>query len=238
MSAGSWPRTTTRKDCVARSGGCQVMVPGRRRSAYTRALTPGTPGACRTGVMPEVAHHFSKWVIIARAVASSAAVTSRTTRACPADHVKGSGRGRCARRGTGRSDERRVGPAEATFTQGGSAGRALEEAPQGDRRDPLPGADRSALAGSACTFRQVEDRLRTTQMLVGERYVGQDPACRPSRRRRGRPHRLSMASVYSTSCRAHQHAAGARKKPPRVPGEDTRPDSTAPTRDSDAPGAD
>jgi transposase len=28
----------------------------------------------------------------------------------------------------------------------------------------------------------------------------------------------SMASVDSTSCRAHQHAAGARKKPPRVPG--------------------
>jgi hypothetical protein len=27
-----------------------------------------------------------------------------------------------------------------------------------------------------------------------------------------------MASVDSTSCRAHQHAAGARKKPPRVPG--------------------
>jgi transposase len=48
----------------------------------------------------------------------------------------------------------------------------------------------------------------------------------------------STASVDSTSCRAHQHAAGARKKPPRVPGKDTRPDSTAPTRDSDAPGAD
>ncbi|MFJ8658336.1 IS5 family transposase [Streptomyces sp. NPDC093795] len=33
----------------------------------------------------------------------------------------------------------------------------------------------------------------------------------------------SMVSVDSTSCRAHQHAAGARKKPPRVPGNDARP---------------
>ncbi|AOT61510.1 hypothetical protein A4G23_04398 [Streptomyces rubrolavendulae] len=47
----------------------------------------------------------------------------------------------------------------------------------------------------------------------------------------------SMVSVDSTTCRAHQHAAGARKKPPRVPGKDARPGSTAPTRDSDDPGA-
>ncbi len=47
----------------------------------------------------------------------------------------------------------------------------------------------------------------------------------------------SMVSVDSTSCRAHQHAAGARKRPPRVPGKEQRPGSTAPTRDSDAPGA-
>ncbi|OIJ85810.1 IS5 family transposase [Streptomyces sp. MUSC 14] len=47
----------------------------------------------------------------------------------------------------------------------------------------------------------------------------------------------SMVSVDSTTCRAHQHAAGARKKPPRVPGKDARPGSTASTRDSDAPGA-
>ncbi len=47
----------------------------------------------------------------------------------------------------------------------------------------------------------------------------------------------SMVSVDSTTCRAHQHAAGARKKPPRVPGKDARPGSTARMRDSDAPGA-
>jgi transposase len=47
----------------------------------------------------------------------------------------------------------------------------------------------------------------------------------------------SMVSVDSTSCRAHQHAAGARKRRPRVPGKERRPGSTAPTRDSDAPGA-
>jgi transposase len=48
----------------------------------------------------------------------------------------------------------------------------------------------------------------------------------------------SMVSVDSTSCRAHQHAAGARKMPPRVPGKGARPGSIAPMRDWDAPGAD
>ncbi|WP_369252056.1 IS5 family transposase [Streptomyces sp. R41] len=33
----------------------------------------------------------------------------------------------------------------------------------------------------------------------------------------------SMVSVDSTSCRAHQHAAGARKKPPRLPGKGHTP---------------
>ncbi|MFF2231234.1 IS5 family transposase [Streptomyces anulatus] len=33
----------------------------------------------------------------------------------------------------------------------------------------------------------------------------------------------SMVSVDSASCRAHQHSAGARKKPPRVPGKRARP---------------
>ncbi len=47
----------------------------------------------------------------------------------------------------------------------------------------------------------------------------------------------SMVSVDSTTCRAHQHAAGASKKPPRVPGKDARPDSTASMRGSDARGA-
>jgi transposase len=47
----------------------------------------------------------------------------------------------------------------------------------------------------------------------------------------------SMVSVDSTSCRAHQHAAGARKRRPRVPGKEQRHGSTAPTRDLDAPDA-
>lgn len=46
----------------------------------------------------------------------------------------------------------------------------------------------------------------------------------------------SMASVDSTSCRAHQHAAGAGKAAPVLSGKDARPGSTAPTRDSVAPG--
>ncbi|GGU29147.1 hypothetical protein GCM10010244_64560 [Streptomyces coeruleorubidus] len=47
----------------------------------------------------------------------------------------------------------------------------------------------------------------------------------------------SMVSVDSTTCRAHQHAAGARRRPPWLPGKDARPGRTAPTRGSDAPGA-
>ncbi|GAA2363177.1 hypothetical protein GCM10010376_96900 [Streptomyces violaceusniger] len=47
----------------------------------------------------------------------------------------------------------------------------------------------------------------------------------------------SMVSVDSTSCRAHQHAAGARKKAPRVPKKEQGPGSTAPTRVSDDHGA-
>lgn len=42
----------------------------------------------------------------------------------------------------------------------------------------------------------------------------------------------SMVSVDSTTCRAHQHAAGARRTPPRLPGKDARPGSTAPTKSS------
>lgn len=48
----------------------------------------------------------------------------------------------------------------------------------------------------------------------------------------------SMVSVDSTSCRAHQHAAGARRDAPHVPKKDHGLGSTAPMRDSDAPGAD
>ncbi len=47
----------------------------------------------------------------------------------------------------------------------------------------------------------------------------------------------SMVSVDSTSCRAHQHAAGARKEKPRVPKKGQRPGTTALTKDSDGPGA-
>jgi transposase len=46
-----------------------------------------------------------------------------------------------------------------------------------------------------------------------------------------------MVGVYSTSCRAHQHAADARRKTPRTPKKEPRPGSTAPTRDSEGPGA-
>lgn len=48
----------------------------------------------------------------------------------------------------------------------------------------------------------------------------------------------SLVGVDSTSCRAHQHAAGAPRRTPRIPKKDQRPGSTALTRVSDAPGAD
>jgi transposase len=47
----------------------------------------------------------------------------------------------------------------------------------------------------------------------------------------------SMVSVDSTSCRAHQDAAGARKTAPHVPKKEQRPKTIGPTRDSDGPGA-
>ncbi|GAA3660743.1 hypothetical protein GCM10023079_56370 [Streptomyces chitinivorans] len=47
----------------------------------------------------------------------------------------------------------------------------------------------------------------------------------------------SMVGVDSTSCRAHQHAAGARQARPRIPKKGRRPGTTAPTRGSDGPGA-
>ncbi len=79
------------------------------------------------------------------------------------------------------------------------------------------------MAGSSRAFRQMEDHLRTAPALVGGRHVGPDPARRPGRRRpRGRID-WGMVSVDSTSCRAHQHAAGARKKKPRVPKKGQRP---------------
>ncbi|GGY76603.1 transposase [Streptomyces anulatus] len=46
-----------------------------------------------------------------------------------------------------------------------------------------------------------------------------------------------MVGVDSTSCRAHQHAAGARKARPRVPKKGRRPGTIAPMRDSGGPGA-
>lgn len=46
-----------------------------------------------------------------------------------------------------------------------------------------------------------------------------------------------MVGIDSTSRRAHQHAAGARKARPRVPKKGRRPGTTAPTRASDGPGA-
>ncbi|SOE13478.1 hypothetical protein SAMN06272775_4457 [Streptomyces sp. 2323.1] len=47
----------------------------------------------------------------------------------------------------------------------------------------------------------------------------------------------SMVGVDSTSCRAHRHAAGARRRSPRCRGKEQRSGSTAPTRGWGAPGA-
>lgn len=51
-----------------------------RRSAYRRARTPSSLGTRQTGPTPEVAHSRPSSCIACRAVASSGAATSRTTR--------------------------------------------------------------------------------------------------------------------------------------------------------------
>lgn len=69
----------------------------------------------------------------------------------------------------------------------------------------------------------MEDGVRTAQTLVGGRYVGRVfAAVLADADAEGRID-WSMVSVDSTSCRAHQHAAGARRKPPRVPGKRRTP---------------
>lgn len=100
------------------------------------------------------------------------------------------GAGSLACHGAGRSVERGVGPAEATPAEVRYAWRPLGRPPQDHQRDPVPAAHRGAMAGSACAFRSVEDRVRATSTLVGGRHVGQDLRRSPGRRRRGRPDRL------------------------------------------------
>lgn len=47
----------------------------------------------------------------------------------------------------------------------------------------------------------------------------------------------TMVGVDSTTCRTHQHAAGARKTTPRVPKKGPRLGTTVPTRGSAGTGA-
>lgn len=68
----------------------------------------------------------------------------------------------------------------------------------------------------------MEDSARQASQVVGGRHVGEDPAGRPSRDTEGRID-WSRVSVNSTSCRAHQHAAGARAAAPRIPRRRGRP---------------
>jgi transposase len=69
----------------------------------------------------------------------------------------------------------------------------------------------------------VEDRLRAASPLVGGRDLGPDPASvQADADLAGRVDWL-MVGVDSTSCRARQHAAGARTTRPRVPKKGTTP---------------
>ncbi|MGW5197119.1 transposase [Streptomyces spiralis] len=108
---------------------------------------------------------------------------------------------------------------------------------RGHQRDPVPTAYWASMAGSTSRFgpwKTVYERHR--RWSADGTWEGVFAAVLADADVEGRID-WSMVSVDSTSCRAHQHAAGARRKPPRVPGKDARPGSTAPTRDSDAPGA-
>jgi transposase len=90
----------------------------------------------------------------------------------------------------------------------------MERPPDGDRRDPVPGPDRHTLArlperfGSwkpvyerhrRCSADGTRDRI--LRAVQADTYLA------------GRID-WSMVGVDSTSCRAHQHAAGARRKTP------------------------
>jgi hypothetical protein len=125
--------------------------------------------------------------------------------------------------GAGRSHERGMGPAEATSAEVRQAGWSLGGTPQDRQRDPVPAAHRCAVAGPAHAFRQVEDRVRAAQTLVGGRHLGPSPCGHPGDADAESRIDWSMVSVDSTSCRAHQHAAGARKRRPRVPGKRATP---------------
>lgn len=79
--------------------------------------------------------------------------------------------------------------------------------PSGNQRDSLPAADRGSLARSTESLRELEDRARPTPEVV-DRWHTEHPARRAGRPTIGRID-WSVMSVDSTSCRAHQHAAGA-----------------------------
>ncbi|MBT2509321.1 IS5 family transposase [Streptomyces sp. ISL-98] len=137
--------------------------------------------------------------------------------------MTGSGRGRCARRGTGdlTNDEwSRLKPHLPKTGQRGGCWKSHRRVTHGilfRKRTGVPWRDLPARFGK---WKTVYERHRrwsangTWDKILRAVQADADAAGRID---------WSMASVDSTSCPAHQHAAGARKKPPRVPGRRNTP---------------
>ncbi|MET9573574.1 transposase [Streptomyces virginiae] len=121
--------------------------------------------------------------------------------------------------------------------QRGGGGGALGDSSQGDQRDSLP------TARTGVPWRDLPARFGKWK-TVYERHRRWsadgtwDRICKAVLADADATGCIdwSMVSVDSTSCRAHQNAAGARKKPPRVPGRRTPRQHRPPMRGSDAPG--
>jgi transposase len=116
-----------------------------------------------------------------------------------------------------------VGSAATAPPKEPRAGRALAVSSQSDQWDSVSAADRLALEGPAVPLREVEDGSRPLSQVVSGRNMGKSPAGDPAGADAEGRIDWSMVSVDSTSCRAHQHAAGARSGPPRIPGRGSRP---------------
>jgi hypothetical protein len=93
------------------------------------------------------------------------------------------------------------------------------------------------MARPAGSVRQLEDRLRASPALLGRRHRGRILHAVQAEADLAGKLDWTMVGVDSTMCRAHQHAAGARKTTPRVPKKGPRLGTTVQTRGSVGPGA-
>jgi hypothetical protein len=113
---------------------------------------------------------------------------------------------------TWRADRQGLAADRAVAAHRGRAGASLAQSPRGHQRDLVEVEDRSALAGHPRALRSLADLLRarfsrwdndgTWARLLEEMQVKDDSIGSVE----------LTVSIDSTIARAHQHAAGARKK--------------------------